>query len=497
MERRDGRPRGGKRGDSRREYERRTGTSRPAKGASPARRRALEAVTAVREREAFAQDVMAQTVDRANLTHEDRAFATLLVLGVVSTRGVLVEVVNGCMRSPDDVTEDVRDALLISAYEILFLGKSPHAAVDQGVELVRGIAPKAGGVANAVLRKVVEASKSFPFGDPTKSVAACARLHGFPTWLAEKLLRDLGPQEAVNFMRVSNEPAPVFVAVNAARLGGGGAGDGSEFAVTTERGVVEVLASVKAEPRPVSVNGVPVEGCYQVRDGRVLLDGRVKRLVNNGILLVSDAASQRVASAILPDEMPGSVLEIGAGRATKTILIQSNAQRRWGRQIPHYTTLDNRRFKAKLLVERVRDYGIQVEHALVGDATALDDALPRTARYDLVFVDAPCTGLGTLRRHPEIRWRIRPEVVGESAELGYRMLENAAARVAEGGTLAYATCTVSPEENAGVVARFLKSPAGAHFELLSVDGASALATRLTSQGNDAHFMAKMRRKPRA
>ncbi|MDO4290585.1 MAG: transcription antitermination factor NusB [Eggerthellaceae bacterium] len=453
------------------------GGNQRGKGASPARMAALETVRTLRERDAFAQEVMARTVDQARLTPEDRAFATRLVLGVVSTRGTLNEVLDRCMRSPHDVNDDVRDALQISAYEIIFLDKSPHAAVDQGVELVRSVAPRAGGVANAVLRKVVSAKRAFPFGDPSTDIEAYARLHGFPLWLVKRLIADMGATEAHNLVKTSNEPAPVYVAVNAC--------------AARDSEVVEVLADAHGEPKPVEVDGAPVEGCYRIADGRVLLDGRVKRLINNGCLLVSDAASQAVAALALPHARPASFLEIGAGRGTKTILLQSNACRRWGAQVDDYVALDNRGFKTSLLTDRARDYGVQLASAVTGDAAHLDEAIGERA-FDAVFIDAPCSGLGTLRRHPEIRWRLRPETITEHADLGFQMLESASAHVAPGGMLAFATCTVLPEENAHAVARFLKSPAGASFELVPVNGKAAFATQVTSGGNDAHFCAILR-----
>lgn len=448
---------------------------------SPARVAALQALTSLREREAFAQEVMVRYVDEAPLSPEDRAFATRLVLGVVSTRGVLDDVLNRCMRTPHDVTDDVRDALQVSAYEIIFLDKSPHAAVDQGVELVRSIAPRAGGVANAVLRKVVASKSRFPFGDPSTDIAAYARLHGFPVWLAEKLIADLGAEDAHALMTASNEPAPVFVAINAA--------------LASEDEVVSVLRDAHGEPEPVSVCGVEVKGCYRINSGHVLLDGRIKRLISLGHLLVSDAASQRVASIVLEDGLPKSLLEIGAGRATKTILVQSDAVRDHSSQIERYVTVDNHRFKSDLLLERAERYGVNVARAITCDATRMEDELGEEL-FDVVFIDAPCTGLGTLRRHPEIRWRLTDQAVAEHAELNARLLKSAARCVAPGGTLVYATCTVTPEENARVVAGFLKSEAGASFSLEPIGGSSAFASKLVSGGCDAHFCAKMRRAAR-
>lgn len=452
---------------------------RANRGASPARLAALEVVSTLRERDAFAQELIAKHIDRSNMSREDRAFATLLVLGVVSSRGTLDDVINRCINSPRDVQDDVRDALQISTYEIIFLDKSAHAAVDQGVELVRSIAPRAAGLANAVLRKVVKAKSSFPFGDPKTEVDAYARSVAFPSWLVRKVIADLGAQEAQTYLQVSNEPAPVFVGINAAAC--------------DETETLDILVAAHGEPTPANAGGVEVPGCYHLNSGQVLLDGRVSRMLNKGHILVSDAASQAVAHLVLPDEgkdKPRSLLEIGAGRGTKTILLQSNAVRRWGSQIERYVTVDNHAFKTKLLEERARQSGVRVSEALTGDATKLKDLLG-DQRFDLVFIDAPCTGLGTLRRHPEIRWRLQPETVATYANLGLRMLKSAASHVELGGTLAYATCTITSEEDVAVVKAFLQSEEGSQFSLVPMAGRSSFASVLTSQGCDAHFAVKM------
>ena len=340
----DGPRDGGRGGAPRRDQVRR----QKAHKATTARELALAAIHQLRERDAFAQDIIAKTIDISPLSREDRAFATRLVLGVVSTRGTLEDIITGCMDSPDDAAPAVRDALCLSAYEIVFLQKSPHAAVDQGVELVKSVAPRAGGLANAVLRRVARAKEAFPFGDPRTDIAAYARLHGFPVWLAKRLIAELGPEGARDFMVASNEPAPVYIAVNALKA-------------ATDEEVVSVLAAAHAEPEAMELGGCAVPGCYKVASGVPLLDGRVRRMINQGLLLVSDATSQAVADLVVGDTAPESFLEIGAGRATKTILDQSIAYRRYGKQIPEYVTVDVHAFKTKLLQERAEQYGAHVE----------------------------------------------------------------------------------------------------------------------------------------
>ena len=451
------------------------GSARASK-ASPARTAALEVGAAVRMRRAFAQDVIAKTIDRSSLSPEDRAFATKLALGVVSSEGTLDEVIDRCLKAPSDIKSDVRDALRVSTYEILFLEKSPHAAVDQGVELVRSVAPKAAGLANAVLRKIVAAKADFPFGDPGTDIAALARLNAFPLWLAERLVADLGEDAARLFMAASNEPAPVFVAVNSLKA--------------TDDEVVEVFGAVGAPLSPVSFGEDAVPGCYRLAAPKALAAKAIERLFTEGKILVSDAASQAVAYGLFAGgACPATLLEIGAGRATKTILIQSDANRLGGRQIA-LSTLDNHEFKTKLLEERAKRYGVNVARAYTGDATDLG-AVVGDAGFDTVFIDAPCSGLGTLRRHPEIRWRITPSDIDALSQTGFGLLTSAAAHVNPGGSLVFSTCTVLREENEAVVRRFLESEQGAAYDLGSMLGRRVFSTRLAPRSSDAHFAVRL------
>lgn len=469
---------------------RHAGASRPSR-ASAARLKAYECLEAVRTRDAFANDVIDKVIDGSRLDVPDRAFATRLVLGVVSMRGTLDAVLDMCMRSPRDVEEDVRDALCLSAYEILYLDKSPHAAVDQGVELARHVQPKAAGVANAVLRKVVSAKASFPFGDPAVDGGAYALVSGFPAWLVQRLVADLGVERAQDFVAASNEPAPIFIGVNPLQ------GDADQ--------TVRDICRIGTAAEPVSVGGVDVTDCLRLDNPKALADGRFKRLAASGRVLVSDAAAQAVAQlavrsvlgegpeAARADASDLSCLELCAGRGTKTILLERDAFRMSGSQFGRLVAVDNVAFKAKLLAERAARYGLSGVDSLCEDVLSLGDKL-EGERFDLVFLDSPCSGLGTLRRHPEIRWRVTPEVIAEDAERDRRLIEAAASFVKPGGVLAYSTCTVTQEENACVVRAFLESESGRDFALVPVCGRPAFATYLALGGCDAHFCAILRRK---
>ena len=459
----------------------------PRSRVSAARRAALDALSMVREREAFAHNVLESLLPERSLSPEDRAFATLLTMGVVQTWGTLDEVIDHALDNPGSISSNVRDCLRISSYEILFLKKDAYAAVDQGVELVRSIVPRAAGLANAVLRRVVKLAQQFPFGDPQTDLAAFARSQGFPLWLAERFIKDLGVDAGRNAMIASNDPAPVFVAVNALR--------------GTDQEIQELLSAAHGSPVPVSFGDQDaLPGCLRLENSHAVNDGRVRRAFNQGKILVSDAASQAVAQLTVETVaqvaqrlgVKGTslhLLEVGAGRATKTILLQSFAQRILGGQL-QLTAIDNQHFKTHLVRSRAKDYGVEVASALTGDATRLDRALPGKV-YDVVFIDAPCSGLGTLRRHPEIRWRVTPEAIREASNIQQKMLRSAASHVRVGGAMVYATCTVTQDENQLNVKRFLESPEGAGFKLQSIQSRAALATRLGPGSCDAHFAVRM------
>ncbi|MEE1454808.1 MAG: transcription antitermination factor NusB [Ellagibacter isourolithinifaciens] len=446
------------------------------RSASPARQAALRVTSIVRERDAFAQELIHKYIDSSRMSREDRAFATRLTLGVVSSYGTLDDVINRCLDRVSDINDDVRDALRISTYEIIFLKKEPHAAVSQGVELVKTIAPKASGLANAVLRRIADKAHKFPFGDPRTDIEAFARLHAFPEWLAKRALLDLGPEATRDYLAGSNEPAPLFVAINAAKA--------------DEAEVVETIVAAHGDPVAVSVNGEDIPGCYCLSEGRVLFDGRVRHMIQTGQLLVSDASSQQIARLVLTEEKPASLLEVGAGRGTKTVLIQSDAQRRYGSQIDEYVTVDNLEFKTNITAERAEEYGIHVSESITGDATALDDVVGKRA-FDVVFIDAPCSGLGTLRRHPEIRWRLNPEKIDEFAKTGLALLKSASTHVTPGGSIVFSTCTITRAENIDVVKAFLASDEGASFSLAPIGGAPCFNPALKPGSPDAHFAVRL------
>lgn len=156
-------------------------------------------------------------------------------------------------------------------------------------------------------------------------------------------------------------------------------------------------------------------------------------------------------------------------------------------------TLDNVEAKTNVLRERAKRYGVKFTRTMTADASS-ETAFNRVigqAKYDVVFVDVPCSGLGTLRRHPELKWRLTEKKIRQMASTSYKILTNAAKHVVEGGVLTYATCTVTNAENEEVVERFLKSPLGQKFTLMPYQVEDKqmpyFRTQTFSGLNDSHF----------
>lgn len=452
--------------------------------ASAARMVALEVVTRVRERGAYAHETLDTVLRTQRLEERDAAFATRLAYGAIAARGTLDEATARFLKDPSKLEPAVGDALAVSAYELLFMRTPNRAAVNEGVELVRGVQPRAAGLANAVLRRLSESRDAFPWGDPTVSVAALARLHAHPEWMASLWVEERGWEAAVELMAANNEPAPLYLAHLPFR---------SNFDE-----VVRELTDAGALPSACAVPGcIVVDRASAALASSAVCDRRV---------LVVDQAAQLTAATV--GALPGqTIVEIGAGRGTKSILIAAHALRAGGAPAS-VIAVDSHQFKLDVLEETARSAGATGITAIAADATKLDRAgaptllTPRSA--DCVLIDAPCSGLGTLRRHPDRRWRARPAEIQALAAIGSLLLASAALLVKPGGFVVYSTCTVAHAENEAVIKGFLESSSGAGFSVDSLEGLveGELGEFVTPQGYfqsvpriggpDGHFIARLK-----
>lgn len=426
---------------------------------APARRVALRLFSECRRRDARARDLLREAPAMAELDPRDRALATRLVLGAIAARGEVDRVVTSHLRARSTLEPLVRDALRIAAFEILYLDTPTQVAVSQGVELVRCASRRAAGLGNAVLRRVADedaaalgaALAHVESGDFT--AADLQRIGGLPEWLAVRALADLGHDAAAVYAADALEPACASVAANAAKHGA------DECRA--------LLAEAGCEPEPGPVAGSFVLG----RPSALAPSG----LVESCDVLPCDLAAQDVVASLCI-RLGQRVLEVGQGRGTKSVLMAAAGAR--------LTSVEVDAKKCALAAARMKAAGVD------GRVECVCDDGRKLARVDsafgLVFVDAPCSGAGTLSRHPEIAWSLKEDDLADLAELQLQILRRAATRVADGGRLAYSTCSIFRQEDEDVVDAFLASPEGSRFR-------PASARRTAISHADTHFLALFER----
>lgn len=423
---------------------------------APARRVALALLSQRRRRGARMRELLRTSRAMGALDARDRALASRLALATVASEGLLDELVDACLRRPSAVEPRVRDALRLATFELCFLDTPVSVGVSQGVELVRSVQPHAAGMANAVLRRVADEARGRVAAARGRCEGGGATLDdlalssGLPRWLLSRIAGSCGTPAARDVARSQLEAAPVYVASNLVRR----PPDEAE-ALLRAAGLSPVATSLPASFRLEAPAGLATSG-----------------LVASAEVVVADLAAQLVACVAAP--RPGTrMLEVGQGRGTKTILLESAARGLGG--LAEVVGVDSAAHKVDVASRRMARAGLSgAVSCLALDARSLfgEGVAPRLARpFDTVLVDAPCSGTGTMRRHPETCWSLDERSLSQGGPLPglqLQILSAAAARVARGGTLVYATCSLIHEENEGVVEAFLRSAAGEGFSLARV-----------------------------
>jgi 16S rRNA (cytosine967-C5)-methyltransferase len=421
------RPRGQERGGRR---DKRPG-QRPSrrKPLDPARRAAFDVLRAVSERDAYANLALPAMLRERGITGRDAAFATELTYGTCRSRGLLDAVIAAAAgRPPENIDPVLLDLLRLGAYQLLRTRVEHHAAVSTTVEQA-GIefdSARAGFV-NGVLRTIAgrdEQSWTDELAPPADSdpVGHTAFVHAHPRWVAQAFADALGASAGeLDALLASDDDRPVVHL--AARPG----------ALTADELAEQVDGTVgRYSPFAVYLHGGDPGRLGPVRDG---------------LALVQDEGSQLVARALTLAELDGPDtgrwLDLCAGPGGKTALLAALAG---GRRITAIEPADRR---ADMVEQNTR--GLPVEMLRVdGREPGLDPG------FDRVLVDAPCTGLGALRRRPEARWRRQPGDVPQLAKLQRELLASAIRLTRPGGVVLYATCSPHLAETVGVVADALR-----------------------------------------
>jgi 16S rRNA (cytosine967-C5)-methyltransferase len=402
---------------------------RPGQRRHPATRRpvldgarltAYDVLDGVSSRAAYANLLLPQLLRERQLDERDAAFATQLAYGTLRAQGTLDTVLSGLVSRPlAELDPRVLDLLRLGAYQLVDLRVPSHAAVDTTVDLTRGIVGTgASGLVNAVLRKVAAGGDREQWlarleGDEAERLALATN---HPRWIVDAWRDALGTDDELEAALLADDAAP----------------DVHLVARRIDRG--ELAEESGGEPGPWSPYAVRLHG------------GDPGRLasVRSGAAAVQDEGSQLAALLLAraPLEGPDQAwLDMCAGPGGKSGLLA--AVRPEGVRL---TAADRAPHRAEL-----------VRKALAGEGDvevlAADGMAPPWApgSFDRVLLDAPCTGLGALRRRPEVRWRRTADDVAPLAELQTALLDSALSSVRVGGVVAYVTCSPHPAETVAVV----------------------------------------------
>jgi 16S rRNA (cytosine967-C5)-methyltransferase len=402
----------------------------------PARRAALAALRAVEEDGAWSNTAVPASIDRL-ADERDRAFAAHLAYDTLRWEGTLDWALGTVLSRPlEDVEPALRRVLRLGALQLLRTSVPPRAAVATSVSLAReqvppGRAKGAGGFVNGVLRNLARRVDDLPWPDvEIDPVGHLSLTTAHPTWIVSDLLARFGLERTRAILEADDRPPGVTLR-----------------AVGDRAAVLEELAAGGLEPVTGAVaEAIRVPGA----------DPRRLAAVREGRAVPQDEASMRVAHAT--GVRPGArVLDLCAGpggKATHLASLVGPAGAVVGVELhPH---------RAELVREAAARQGVAVD-VRVGDAAA--PPLEPGDRFDAVLLDAPCSGIGTGRRRPEVRWRRTPSDADELAKLQRRLLDAAVERVAPGGQLTYAVCTWTAAETTAV-ANWFDAAHGSRFEPL-------------------------------
>ncbi|GAA5346140.1 16S rRNA (cytosine(967)-C(5))-methyltransferase RsmB [Planifilum fimeticola] len=446
-----------------------------------AREVALDVLIAVEERGAYSNLLLNRTLERTSLSPRDRRLATELVYGTIQRLNTLDWILDRFVKKGVRSLQPwVRQLLRLGLYQLHYLDRMPYrAAVHETVNLAKRRGHKGiAGLVNGVLRAYLRDDRNWSWLAAPRTVEDWALATSHPVWMVRRFQEVFGEETAWNILSANNEPPPLSLRVNPLKA-------------DRERLLLEIAESSGGEARPslLSPQGIVLRGFGSPAS----LPG-----FREGMFTVQDESSMLVAEAVAP--RPGQFgLDACAAPGGKTTHLAEKMGNR-GRIV----ALDIHPHKLRLIEENARRLGISIVEARQADARDLTGAVEEPA--DFVLLDAPCSGLGVIRRKPDIKWRKETADIDGVVALQWQMLISVSRWVRPGGTLVYSTCTLEPRENEEQIRRFLEK----HPEFTPDEGLSDLLSPAVIQkasiapgmvrilphhfGSDGFFIARLVRK---
>ena len=423
---------------------------------TPARRAAFEILRRVEEEGAYSSALLAATDDELN--PKDRGLTHELVLGVLRNRLWLDRTIeNFAAREVEKLDLPVTLALRLGVYQLRFLTRIPQsAAVNESVNLAKAARVKsAAPFINAVLRRVDREPNYDPASQATDETEKLAIETSHPPWLLERWKLQFGFEETAALARANNEPAPLAFRFTARALR------------NSPKKIIDELTASGVD----LIESKIAPGAWRIiqrkSTGKDAGDppARMRALQSAGLIYFQDEASQLVAHLLGAGDRD-YVLDVCGAPGSKSTLIAALA--------PSATIISGELYehRSRTIQEFAKHQSATNVHVLIHDATRELPFPP--ASFDGVLIDAPCSGTGTLRHNPEIRWRLNESDIAELADKQKQILKHAAAVVRAGGRLVYSTCSIETDENEDVISDFLKNNRA--FARAKLDNAGGLTT---------------------
>lgn len=361
----------------------------------------------------------------------DRSFLTELAYGILRWRERLDWVIRHFSSIPfEKIDRDILNILRLGLYQIQFLSKTPYpAAVHESVELAKKFrGPKGGGFVNAILRSFLREKDKILYPELHQDEALhLSTVYSHPLWVVRRWLQEFGLEETVRICVWNNQISPLILRVNTLKI------DREELMKRLREKGFSPL------PTTLSKEGILLNSPSPVSELPFLKEG---------YFIIQDEASQCVASIV--DPKPGErILDACASPGGKTTHLAQKME-----NIGEIYALDLTKEKHKKIIELCHRLGVKIVKNILGDAT---QPLPEGLLFERILADVPCSGFGTLRRNPDLKWKRKEADLRRLSELQLRILENLSSYLKEGGILVYSTCTIFREENEEVIERFLKN----------------------------------------
>lgn len=385
--------------------------------------------------QAYADRALDSKLKRSHVDDREKALATELIYGTLRHRIHIDHLLEPWLKRPlANAQVEVRNALRLGAYQLLHTRIPTHAAVHETVSLLNGRNRSASGFVNALLRRVAAAldADRLPSFDDRDRLSRLAIIGSHPRWLLEELDERLGAAELEAFVEANNRPPRLMLRVNP---------------TVTDRERLREALSLRGLKS--SIDGAPASGLIVVDAGAIT---RTPEFLG-GHFSVQDFAAQLV-SMLAPVQPADVILDACAAPGGKTCHLAERSADKC-----RVLAFDRHRGRTRLIVNNAKRLGLNSVEAAVVDAAdpeALGETLAQheVEQVDVAFVDAPCSGLGTLKRHPELRTS-EAKGIAELADIQRRLLDSVAKKVRVGGHLVYSVCTVTEAESTGVLDTFL------------------------------------------